>query len=1463
MLLTITCLPLWLIDLCTAIQGGMDLMLLGFVARDRRSIQTKALDRLQRRTYRRHTKFRGRRLHQSKTATPRPRTQRSEPNFGGWASLRAALPHWLLLLPCFIIPPRVNTREDAFDILWEEMQQEQRITAFLSQHDPSSITSTTNFPTFSQASALGYVSKNLRLLLNSIDSPQCFSSMADLPSVIVDTGASVCISPHRSDFVTYHSSKMKIKDLSSSNQVAGEGILRWKLEDSLGNPVEIELIGYHIPTAGVRLLSPQVLLQTVGGSAVMKENKIKFNLDIGHQFSARLCSRSNLPLIPLAQAEQKNFWNEAFGYTANNISKVNELRSVLASDNTNLSHSQKELLLWHQRLSHTSLNWVQMLMRDRKWLPSQENESLHKGAFIKSKSRAPTCDVTGLKCTACLCAKASCRTPSNLAPRPSFKENILKRGDTTPGAGVSADHYFSPVRGRLLHTYGREKQGYTCGSLFVDHASGKIFNFPQFSTSSSETVRSAERLEAIAEDEGFRIQKYHADNGIFAKSEFKEHCDQQKIKYNFGGVGAKFQNGIAERNIKTVAQYARANMLHLATHWPQQANASFWPQAVDYAIWVFNRMPNMTSGITPNELWSSARGNAGIELSRTHVFGCPVYVLDPALQDGKKIPKWNPRARLGLFLGFSALHSSQVPMVLNVETGHISPQFHVIFDDKFETVHSLPSNEPLDKQWAEILQLDRECFLDIDFDENDNPIIPPLADIVQSYENAKKMPVAEWMESNTRPTESLARNELPPNPIEPYTQHDGFSEEAYDGIPNGLPGDPEGVPPVPEGVPPVPEGVPVNGRPRRHNVGTYKDGPAIIRKFPIDGESYEYAFNINVISEWDRPVPVTKNRGGIVTQHHPTQKINKGFLAECYLLQEPWFDDPTCVSSVTTNLRLDTWDSDGYYFNEIFDPRLLAARTSSSKYNEDNPSFDMATRGPFQDEFWQAMRVELNTLINEFDCWEYVPHPGKNVLPSTWAFKIKRYPDGRVKKFKARFCARGDRQQEGIDYFETWAPVVQWSTVRIVMILAAKLGFKSVQCDITAAFIHSPVTEAIYVHQPRGFHRGHGNEVLKLKRTLYGLKQAPRYFFKYFTTRLIKQGLQASSYDSCLFMNKNLIVIIYVDDILIYGRDDKTINDFIENMKNEGVALHREGTAEGYLGVDIQYNGDGDNRTITFKQEGLTKRIISALGLDSKTSTPVETPAEKAALGRHLDQQAANGFINYASVVGMLLYLGHSRPDISFATHQCARYTHFPKQAHEDALIRIGRYLKGTLDKGLILKPSKNFKIDCYPDADFAGLWTRDDKQDPHCVRSRTGYVINLADCPVLWKSKLQTEIALSTMEAEYVALSASCKELFPLIDLTKELTTAIGLDLKATTEMHIKIHEDNVGALTLGKLEPRRMTPRSKHYAIKYHWFREQIGPRHIELVHISSDRQLGDLFTKGLDRIIFQRLRKQLMGW
>ncbi len=237
-----------------------------------------------------------------------------------------------------------------------------------------------------------------------------------------------------------------------------------------------------------------------------------------------------------------------------------------------------------------------------------------------------------------------------------------------------------------------------------------------------------------------------------------------------------------------------------------------------------------------------------------------------------------------------------------------------------------------------------------------------------------------------------------------------------------------------------------------------------------------------------------------------------------------------------------------------------------------------------------------------------------------------------------------------------------------------------------------------------------------------------------------------------------MIVIIYGGNILIYCKDEEEIDNFIKWMKSEDVALHKEGTTEGYLGANIKQE-DGN---IILTQSGLTKRIIKALGLDSKMSTSCDTPAKKAPLPWNVDGPLASGSINYASVIGMLLYLtGHSCLDCSFATNQCACYTFAPTKKHKNALVQMGRYLKGIIDKGLTLLSSKNLHIDCHPDTDLAGLWKYKDDQDPHCVQSWIGYVILLANSPILWSSKLQTEITLSTMEAEYVALSTSCKDLF------------------------------------------------------------------------------------------------------
>lgn len=220
-------------------------------------------------------------------------------------------------------------------------------------------------------------------------------------------------------------------------------------------------------------------------------------------------------------------------------------------------------------------------------------------------------------------------------------------------------------------------------------------------------------LERSANEEGIRIKAYHSDNGIFASDTFKTECTTHGQKLTFSGVGAHHQNGVAERNIKTISHWARANMLHAAYYWHEYANVKLWPQAVDYAVWVFNRLPSTTSGLSPNELWSSAV-STGYDLRRACPFGCPVYVLDPKLQDGGKIPKWDTRTRRGMFVGFSAHHSSLVPLVLNITTGKITPQFHVVFDEHFQTVSSLPSGDTLRDEWSKILTFERDCFLDVD-----------------------------------------------------------------------------------------------------------------------------------------------------------------------------------------------------------------------------------------------------------------------------------------------------------------------------------------------------------------------------------------------------------------------------------------------------------------------------------------------------------------------------------------------------------------------------------------------------------------------------------------------------------------------------------------------------------------------------------------------------------------------------
>ena len=200
----------------------------------------------------------------------------------------------------------------------------------------------------------------------------------------------------------------------------------------------------------------------------------------------------------------------------------------------------------------------------------------------------------------------------------------------------------------------------------------------------------------------------------------------------------------------------------------------------------------------------------------------------------------------------------------------------------------------------------------------------------------------------------------------------------------------------------------------------------------------------------------------------------------------------------------------------------------------------------------------------------------------------KRFPDGILKKFKAHFVVCGDRQVKGVDCFKTWAPIAHWSTVCMIMILEAKLNFCSAQCDITAAFIHAHLLdhEHIYVNQPKCFERqplGNRHYCLKLNSSVYGICKAPRHFFKFFSACFEEYGLKLSDPDHCFFLRKDLIIVVYVNDLLVYARRDQDITTFVKKMKMEEVQLHCECTAEGFLGVDI--TRDGPFTTLT--QPGL------------------------------------------------------------------------------------------------------------------------------------------------------------------------------------------------------------------------------------------------------------------------------------
>jgi hypothetical protein len=399
--------------------------------------------------------------------------------------------------------------------------------------------------------------------------------------------------------------------------------------------------------------------------------------------------------------------------------------------------------------------------------------------------------------------------------------------------------------------------------------------------------------------------------------------------------------------------------------------------------------------------------------------------------------------------------------------------------------------------------------------------------------------------------------------------------------------------------------------------------------------------------------------------------------------------------------------------------------------------------------------------------------------------------------------------------------------------------------------------EHMYMEIPKGF-EVEGDYVLQLLKNLYGQKQAGRVWNKHLVSKLKSIGFKQSAIDECVFYKGQCIYVLYTDDSILAAPTDKDLDQVIQEMKDSGLDLTVEGDVSDFLGVKIDRQPNGE---VHLTQPHLIDSILELLNLqeDKCKVKTIPAAASRILLGHKDSQQHDNSF-DYRQLIGKMLYLEKStRPDIAYAVHQCARFASDPRVEHAKAVRWIGRYLKGTRDKGLILKPLEQ-SFECFVDSDFAGNWDPRDTIDPATAKSRSGFIIKYAGCPIVWASKMQTEVALSTTEAEYIALSTALRECIPLMSLLKEMKRE-GFNLKVTRpRVHCKVFEDNSGAVELATVHKTR--PRTKHLNVKYHHFRHHVDSGEIEIASIRSDEQQADLLTKPLSEELFERHRAKIMG-
>ncbi|KAI3500537.1 hypothetical protein L1887_36359 [Cichorium endivia] len=491
-------------------------------------------------------------------------------------------------------------------------------------------------------------------------------------------------------------------------------------------------------------------------------------------------------------------------------------------------------------------------------------------------------------------------------------------------------------------------------------------------------------------------------------------------------------------------------------------------------------------------------------------------------------------------------------------------------------------------------------------------------------------------------------------------------------------------------------------------------------------------------------------------------------------------------------------------------------------------TFDEAVKDP---HWVRAMNDEMEAL-NRNGTWIVTDLPkGRKPIGCRWVFKIKYKSTGEIERFKARLVAKGYNQREGLDFDETFSPVAKLTTVRCVITMAVQFNWGLYQMDVNNAFLYGTLDEEVYMDLPPGYFSKNDKQVCKLVKSLYGLKQAPRKWNEKFTASLVDFGFVQSKNDFSLYVKQNkeifVVLLVYVDDIVLTGNNEQEIQSAKDFLKSQFL-IKDLGILKYFLGIEIVKTDTG----LCLSQRKYCLELLYEFGL--LAAKPVRTPLDVNVTisneGINENDDLLENITEYQKLVGKLIYLTNTRPDISFTVQTLSQFMHAPRKSHLKIAVRVLRYLKLCPGKGILMSKSSDLLLTAWSDSDWA-----------KCVNSRrsiTGYCLFLGDNLISWKSKKQSTVSRSSTESEYRALATVTCEVLWLLKLMQDL----GLKYKVP----ISIFCDNQSAILLS-LNPV-LHERTKHIEIDVHLVRDKVSEGVVKVVKVDSSEQIADILTKPL---------------